>query len=216
VSEGDRPRPSIYVLAGTNGAGKSSIAGATIRSRGADYFNPDEATNRIIAANPGIDPREANGVAWLQGKRLLERAISTRSDFALETTLGGNTMPALLESAHENGLAVRVWYVGLQGPDLHIARVGERVAAGGHDIPEEKIREWYDRGRQNLIRLLPMLTQLLVYDNSREGDPRRGDLPHPFLILSMLEGRIREHCDLAEVPDWAKSIFQAAIEAYQI
>jgi predicted ABC-type ATPase len=44
--------PCIYVLAGTNGAGKSSVGGAAIREKGADYFNPDEATRRIRSTNP--------------------------------------------------------------------------------------------------------------------------------------------------------------------
>jgi predicted ABC-type ATPase len=44
--------PVIYVLAGVNGAGKSSIGGAAIRENGAEYFNPDEAARRIADANP--------------------------------------------------------------------------------------------------------------------------------------------------------------------
>jgi len=208
-------RPSIYVLAGTNGAGKSSIAGATIRARGADYFNPDEAARRILAANPGIDPIVANSRAWLQGKRLLERALSTRVDYAFETTLGGSTIPALLEQASERGFAVRVWYVGLEGPDLHLARVRARVAAGGHDIPESKIRERYDQSRRNLIRLLPKLTELAVFDNSVQGDPGAGETPRPLLVLSMLDGGIVASCPVPEVPAWAKPVFVAALDLYE-
>lgn len=208
-------RPSIYVLAGTNGAGKSSIAGATIRARGADYFNPDEAARLILSANPGIDPVEANSRAWLQGKRLLERAISARADYAFETTLGGNTIPALLEQASDQGFAVRVWYVGLEGAELHLARVRARVAAGGHDIPEAKIRERYDGSRRNLIRLLPKLAELSLFDNSAEGDPERGDTPRPLMVLSMLDGRILATCPLPEVPEWAKPVFVGALETYQ-
>src|SRR3954470_10635162 len=92
-------RPSIFVLAGTNGAGKSSVAGASYRKRGANYFNPDEATQRILVTNPGSGLEEANAAAWLQGKRLLERAIREKIDYAFETTLGGNTIPDLLETA---------------------------------------------------------------------------------------------------------------------
>jgi predicted ABC-type ATPase len=103
---------------------------------------------------------EANSRAWLHGKRLLEKAIADRLNFAFETTLGGNTIPALLERAHSSRIAVRVWYVGLEGPELHISRVRARVEAGGHDIPAARIRERYDRSRDNLIRLLPKLTEL--------------------------------------------------------
>lgn len=206
--------PSIYVLAGTNGAGKSSVAGAAIRERGADYFNPDEATRRILQANPGIDLREANSQAWQEGTRLLEKSISSRLTFAFETTLGGNTIPGLLENAHDAGLAVRIWFVGLQGPELHVARVRARVAAGGHDIPEIKIRERYDRARENLIRLLPKLTELHVFDNSADGDPKRGVAPRPRLIFSMLEEKVQETCDAAEVPEWAEPIFRSVLREY--
>jgi predicted ABC-type ATPase len=214
MTPGKEP-PSIYVIAGTNGAGKSSVAGAAIRDRGSDYFNPDEATRRILEANPGIDPGLANSQAWIQGKQLLEQAISSRTTFTFETTLGGNTIPALLERASAAGLALRMWYVGLEGPDLHIARVRSRVAAGGHDIPEAKIHERYQRSRANLIRLLPALTDLRVFDNSAPGDPKAGILPKPRLILSVRDGVIEETCGLTMVPEWAKPVFMAALHQYQ-
>src|SRR5512142_355527 len=111
--------PRIYVLAGTNGAGKSSIGGAMLVEQGVDYFNPDEAAARIRAANPGMSPAEAQSAAWQQGKRLLERAISERLDYAFETTLGGNTIPALLHNALSASIEVRIWYVGLASAELH-------------------------------------------------------------------------------------------------
>jgi len=202
---------SIYVLAGVNGAGKSSVGGATLRRNGADYFNPDEATRRILAVNAGASLEEANSAAWLEGRRLLERAIAERLDFAFETTLGGNTIARLLETALAAGVEVRVWFVGLSSPELHIARVRERVAAGGHDIPEAKIRERFDASRLNLIRLLPKLTELRVYDNSAEGDPKRGKVPRPRLIVHVIQGAVRERCALEDVPDWAKPIVLAAV-----
>lgn len=204
-------RPSLYVLAGTNGAGKSSVAGAAFRQSGADYFNPDEATRRILAANPGISLGAANSRAWLQGKRLLERAIAEQLDFAFETTLGGTTIPRLLDTAHDAGSDIRIWYVGLETPELHIARVRARVAEGGRDIPERKIRERYTRSRANLIRLLPRLTELRVYDNSEEGSPALGVAPQPRLILHAVDLAIVEACDLEDVPHWAKPIVLAAI-----
>lgn len=215
MSQAPKERRSIYVFAGTNGAGKSSVAGAAFRARGWNYFNPDEAARRIQAER-GEELQRANSLAWLHGKRLLENAISAKADFAFETTLGGNTIPALLERAHDAGLAVHVWFVGLASADLHIARVQARVAAGGHPIPPEKIRERYDRSRENLIRLLPRLTELRLFDNSREGNLKSGLAPRPQLILSMLDGRIEETCEVADVPDWAKPIFVAAFRTYGI
>lgn len=201
----------IYVLAGTNGAGKSSVGGAAIREKGADYFNPDEATQRIRSANPHISERDANIAAWQEGKRLLEEAIANRLVFAFETTLGGATITALLLRALAEGIEVRMWYVGLATPELHLARVRARVARGGHDIPESKIRERYDRSRANLIRLLPHLTELRVFDNSVEADPGSGAAPTPLLVLHMVNGNIAAMCDLGSVPEWAKPIVAAAI-----
>jgi predicted ABC-type ATPase len=203
--------PEIYVLAGTNGAGKSSVIGAMILKQGATYFNPDEATKRILAANPGITLADANSTAWHEGTRLLQRAINERLDFAFETTLGGRTITEMLQSAMAAGVDVRVWYVGLNSAELHIARVKARVARGGHDISTERILERYDRSRYNLIRILPKLSELRVYDNSVEGDPNSGTLPKPRLILHMDGKRIVEIIDLNDAPEWTKPLLAAAI-----
>jgi predicted ABC-type ATPase len=204
--------PCIYVLAGTNGAGKTSVGGAMFRESGAEYFNPDEAALRFRSMNPGMTPEEANSAAWRQGKRLLERAISERLDFAFETTLGGHTIAALLHQALSKKMEVRIWYVGLASPELHIARVRSRVAAGGHDIPEAKIRERYESSRLNLVDLMPKLTELRVFDNSEEGDPRDGIAPRAALLLHMDRGKIVEMCDLKETPQWAKPILLTAMK----
>jgi len=207
-------RPScIYVLAGANGAGKSSIGGAALLQHGVEYFNPDEAARRIRAANPTIIQEDANSAAWHEGKRLLERAITERLNFAFETTLGGNTIPALLERALESGIEVRVWYFGLNTPELHIRRVRSRVERGGHDIPEVKIRERYYRSRLNLVRLIGKLTELRVYDNSEEADPHAGTLPEPVLILHLDQGKVVNSCDLTTAPEWTKPILLAALKS---
>ncbi len=204
-------RPRIYVLAGANGAGKSSIVGAMLRESGADYFNPDEAARRILAANPRLTAADANSAAWHEGKRLLERAIAGRLDFAIESTLGATTLPALLAKAASLGIEVRIWYLGLDSPEQHIARVRVRVAKGGHDIPEADIRRRWETGRLNVIRLLPKLTELRVYDNGRDGDPDAGAEPSPVLVVHVVRGRIAAPSTLISTPAWAKPILAAAI-----
>jgi predicted ABC-type ATPase len=209
-----REPPSITVFAGTNGAGKSSIIGATLIERGGTFYDPDAAARRIRAATLDLSVTESNALAWAEGRYQLERAIDLRQDYTFETTLDGTTIPALLAEAAASGLAVRIWYAGLSSPEMHVERVRARVAAGGHDIPEAKIREGYDSSRENLIQLLPSLTGLWLYDNSAEGDPNRGISPEPFLILRVEDGGIREACDLADVPTWAKPIFIAALQRF--
>jgi predicted ABC-type ATPase len=205
-------RPRIYVLAGVNGAGKSSIGGAAIRASGADYYNPDEAARELRATQSGLTLAEANAAAWQTGRMLLERAIEEHLDFAFETTLGGNTIPRLLGEAAKRESEILVWYVGLESPQLHIERVAARVRRGGHPIPEETIRRRYERSRLNLIELLPSLTALRVYDNSEQAEPEAGGMPAPRLVLHLEAGHILGPEDLSQTPTWARPIVAAALQ----
>ena len=204
--------PRIYVLAGVNGAGKSSLGGAAIRESGGDYYNPDEAARSLMAADPRLGQTGANSRAWLIGKKLLEKAIADRLDFAFESTLGANTIPALLREAALQGFEVHVWYVGLSRQELHIARVKSRVRKGGHDIPEADIRRRYEHSRLNLVDLLPHLAVLRVYDNSADADPAKGVAPEPVLVLHMERGKILNAADLPNTPEWAKPLVAAALK----
>jgi predicted ABC-type ATPase len=206
-----RHTPGIHVLAGVNGAGKSSVGGATIRAFGADYYNPDEAARAIADGSPSIAQPQANALAWQQGVRMLEHAISRRLDFAFETTLGGATIARRLSEAIAARMDVHVWYVGLTDVQLHLARVRARVLTGGHDIPEDVIRRRFEHSRLNLIHLLPGLASLRVYDNSIEADPACGVAPAPWLVVQMTRAKIVAPADLSHTPKWAKPIVAAAL-----
>ncbi|HXH40992.1 MAG TPA: AAA family ATPase [Thermoanaerobaculia bacterium] len=203
----------IFVLAGVNGAGKSSVGGALLREKKLDYFNPDEVARRIRKTVGGsID--DANALAWQEGKRRLESAIEARSSYAFESTLGGNTIPRLLREAAEGGIPIFVWYTGLATLEQHIARVRARVASGGHDIPEGMIRQRWNNSRRNLIGLMPFLTELRVFDNSQEGDPAAGTIPQPRQLLRWREGLIVAPTPevLATTPEWAMPIVVQALK----
>lgn len=213
---------AIFVLAGCNGAGKSSIGGAALRAAGAPYFNPDEAARAILVADVSrrmsTTQEQANAAAWAEGKRLLERAIREKLDFAFETTLGGRTITDLLLQAARRARSVHVWFCGLESVELHLERVRRRVAQGGHDIPEAKVRERYTRGRENVIRLLPHLASIRVYDNSAEADPSTGAPPALLLVVEMQRRRIVYPSNLRALlgttPDWAKPIANAALKLH--
>jgi predicted ABC-type ATPase len=206
---------AIYLIAGVNGAGKSSIAGAMFREAGSDYYNPDEVARALIASNPALNQAEANSAAWRAGVNMLKRAIDERLNFAFETTLGGNTIPRLLTQAASRGIEIYIWYVGLESPELHIERVRSRVRRGGHHIPEEQIRRRYDHSRLNLIELIPRLMGLRVYDNSAEADPVMGQTPEPRLVLHMEQHRVLNRDKLKDTPNWAKPIVAAALKLSQ-
>ena len=203
----------ITVIAGTNGAGKSSIAGVALRENGGAYFNPDEETRTLLAANPGMAESDANSLAWTESIRQLKAAIERNHNYAFETTLGGNTVTAMLLQAAKAGHEVRVWYCGLDSPERHLARIRSRVMHGGHDIPEQKVRERYDTSRLNLIRLMPHATKVVVYDNSAEADPKSGKHPAPVKVLVLSKGTMMFPSTAAQMrntPGWAKSLVAAA------
>lgn len=205
----------ITVLAGTNGAGKSSIAGAMLREAGGDYVNPDEATRDILAANPGMDAATANALAWQANVAQLEAAIAGHAHYNFETTLGGRTITERLLQAAAAGMEVAVWYCGLDSPERHLARIRARVARGGHDIPPGRVRERYTASQRNLIRLLPHLHQLAIYDNSAETDPADGRRPAPRKLLQWHAGALRYPValdELAATPAWAQALVAYAVD----
>ena len=205
----------IVVAAGTNGAGKSVIAGEFLAARAnGTYFNPDLVAKAMVDRD-GLTLEEANVRAWNLGYDLLNRSIERNEDFSFETTLGGNSIAQALLRAAASGLEVFVFYVGLDSPDRHIARVAARVARGGHPIPAKKIRERYPKSLANLIKLLACASEARVYDNSDES---YDGTPRARLVLSMSRQRIvNAHPDdlVVSTPDWAKPVVAAAIRIHE-
>lgn len=208
-----KARPVLFVLAGVDGAGKSSIGGYLLERAGATWFNPDAFATDLMAVT-GCSREDANGVAWAEGLRRLDETVANRRSYAFETTLGGTTEPRRILDAtrtHE----VLMWFCGLDSPQRHVERVHARVAAGGHDIPESRIRERYPRAIRNLVALLPHLAHLQVYDNSTEA--RKGQaISDPVLVLEMHERRVlrpvrTDRSALAATPIWARPIVEAAL-----
>lgn len=209
------PRPVLYVLAGVNGAGKSSIGGHGLTRAGLAWFNPDAFARELMVAT-GCAQAAANAAAWTEGMRRLDAAVAQRHSFAFETTLGGRSVPARLRAASRTH-DVLVWFCGLESPELHLARVRQRVAAGGHDIPEAKIRERWHSAIANLIALLPDLAEVRVFDNSASVAPGQA-VPDPVAVAVFKQGRLvwpaaDDAVQLRATPDWAKPVLEAGLAA---
>lgn len=206
-------RPFIFVLAGVNGAGKSSVGGAMLTEHGLTWFNPDGFARELVSA--GVPAEDANGLAWMHGKALLEAALANGANHAFETTLGASTIPELLKGAAVSHDVV-VLFCGLDSPEEHLRRIRDRVASGGHDIPEGKVRERWIASRLNLIKLMPHLAHLQVFDNSARVEAGQ-EIPDPVLLVEMVNGRLlfpdpQDMRALERIAPWAKPIVQAAIE----
>jgi predicted ABC-type ATPase len=206
-------RPVLYVLAGVNGAGKSSIGGHLLERDGLPCFNPDTFAREFKAAT-GCDQETANANAWQESMCRLEGAIAKGLNHAFETTLGGTSVTAKILQATKTH-SVLIWFCGLSSAELHIARVEARVAAGGHPIPEQKIRERYSQAQMNIIKLMPHVAYIKVYDNSAEA-AADGTVPDPLLVLEMENGHATLPAPddlnaLQRAPEWTRSILEAAL-----
>ena len=157
-------RPNLYIIAGCNGAGKTT-ASFTILP---EMLNCKEFVNAdSIAA--GLSPFNPESVAIEAGRLMLSRIhelMQTGVDFAFETTLATRSYVSLVKMAQQVGYKVTLLFIWLDSPQTAIQRVADRVAEGGHNIPEDVIIRRYRRGIFNLINLyLPICESWIVINN---------------------------------------------------
>ena len=182
---------------------------------GTTWYNPDTRAAALVERS-GLTIDEANAEAWEHGLQLLKRAIALQQPHAFETTLGGDTITAEILRAcatHD----VIIWFCGLASPELHIQRVKARVARGGHDIPEHKIRERVDSSRLSVVPLMPHVPELHIFDNSAEP-VADGLVPNPVRLMYVSGGRLvspTEQEEIAATPQWARPLLESALELLQ-
>jgi predicted ABC-type ATPase len=132
------------------------------------------------------------------GREVLRRAheyIRRAESFAIETTLAGGWTNSAIEAALQEGFTVRLFYVCVKDPEENIRRVRERVARGGHYVPDEDVRRRYWRSLENAWSLVRIVDQALVYDNSGE---------EPRLLFEMRSGVVVTIA--ASLPRWAAGL----------
>ncbi|HWB10548.1 MAG TPA: AAA family ATPase [Pirellulales bacterium] len=157
--------PKVVVLAGPNGAGKSTSAPRLLRGA----LKVDEFVNADLIAQ-GLSGFAQNRVAFQAGRIMLARLhelAAARVSFGFETTLATRSYAPWLAELRAAGYTVHIVFLWLTNADEAIARVAERVRAGGHDVPEPTIRRRYQAGLKNLLQLyVPLADTWQVIDNS--------------------------------------------------
>jgi predicted ABC-type ATPase len=143
--------PNLVVLAGPNGAGKSTTAEQLLVGalQVMEFVNADTIARGLSAFKPETAAVEA-GRIMLNRLRYL---ATQRADFAFETTLSSRSFAPWVADLRAKGYAFHLFFPWLPTPDAAIARVAQRVRAGGHDVPTETVRRRYHRRLSNFFRL---------------------------------------------------------------
>ena len=128
-------------------------------------------------------------------RRVLESAkdhISRRESFAVETTLSGKHYLRMMVDARKRGFEVVLVYIGTENVEINLARITNRVLAGGHDVPESDVRRRFQRSFENLPIAMERADHTILFDNSTEEGYRL------IAVLGPPGGQWFE-----PVPDWA-------------
>ncbi len=174
----------MWIIAGANGSGKTTAyerAAIEAPAGGIWFINPDVLAKRIADHETMPLLPDANLEAVQRIERWLYASVDAHQTVGVETVLSTDKYRALVERAREQGYAVRLIYVFLANANLNVARVRERVAAGGHDVPEAAIRSRRGRSFEQLAWFFDVADEADVFDNSG-AEPR--------LVASKADGEI--------------------------
>ncbi len=97
----------------------------------------------------------------------IDECVASGQSFAFETTLSGKGYLRKIALWQQLGYQVKLWFLSLPSEDIAISRVAERVAQGGHNIPEQIIRRRFKSGLENFHeRYSKVVDSWAFYDNS--------------------------------------------------
>jgi len=183
-------RPQLWVLAGGNGAGKSTFYREFLKPRGVAFVNADEIARTLGGANAVQAGYEASAVA----AALRERLVKERESFCFETVFSHPSKVEFLGLAKALDYEIQLVIVHLENDVLNRARVRQRVSEGGHDVPPEKVVSRIPRTLAKLRVAVTLCDRVYALDNSRYDAP--------FLrVFTHVAGCTTVHVD--PLPPWA-------------
>jgi predicted ABC-type ATPase len=192
--------PQLWVFAGPNGGGKSTLVARFHIADRMRIVNPDTIARQIDpdrSDEPTIMLR-AGRLAATERRSLLQ----SRQNFAIETTLTGHSELRVIAEARATGYKVTLVFVGLEDSLTSVARVRERVAQGGHNVPTPIVLRRFDKSLANLPTAIGLADRCFILDNTRSRHR---------LLITIDEGRAR-HLS-RRLPDWAKTALPETVRA---
>jgi predicted ABC-type ATPase len=181
-------------VCGPNGCGKSTFArkaAGTARLLGTTAIDPDDLTREALRDDPSHSLSSANIIGVERAEKAVWRAIAEGASVAIETVLSSDKFLPIVAAARRRRFHSRLVFVALPSVSLAIARVMARVADGGHDVPEARIRSRWTRSHINLRRFAYRVDDLFVFSNAA--------LDKPLLIAERI-GRHNPAKPLTEPP----------------
>lgn len=152
----------LWVLAGGNGAGKSTFYHQYLSQYGIKFVNAD-----LIARTMDTDhPERLSYEAATLATEMRENMIATGESFCFETVFSHESKIDFIAVAKAHGYSVILVYIHLTDPSLNEARVYQRMLEGGHDVPPEKIHSRIPRTMKNIKMALPLVDEAWILDNS--------------------------------------------------
>lgn len=156
----------LVIVGGPNGSGKSTFAEEYVQRFGLEYLGADA----IAAELAPQDPFSVRVEAGKQFVRRLTAAIKAGHSRVVESTLSGKGLERHIQAAHAQGYEVIMVFVTLDSPELCIARIRERVAQGGHFVPDDDVRRRFYRARQLFwTHYRPLADNWQLFSNTGEG-----------------------------------------------
>lgn len=185
----------MILLAGPNGAGKSTLYETRVAPSFAGPFINADIIQRDELRDPS--PQSSYEAAGIAAERRMDYLAHGR-DFVTETVFSHPSKLDLVDSARAAGFTVIVMHVGVETPDISVARVSARVDEGGHTVPEDKIRARYQRGGALIQEAVLKADNGMVFDNSGLNVP-----PAQCLVFS--KGRLVSAAPL--LPNWIRTVY---------
>lgn len=158
-------QPVCTVIAGPNGSGKTTFAMVYLEeaAKCENFINADLIAAQLAPDDPARQWMKASRILLNEGREFVRQ----RRSFAFETTLAGRSYLRMTRELIQTGWQVNLIYLWLPNVDISRERVAERVAHGGHHVPEKFLVRRYPRSIANLLDLYsPMCTSTICYDNS--------------------------------------------------
>ncbi len=194
----DERRPTLCIVAGPNGSGKTTTTIQLLSNEwGADslYINPDN-----IAKDEFGDWNDAEAVhkAAIRATEMRYKCLDERRDFVFETVFSSQEKLDFLLKAHEMGYFIRLFFVCTENPKINAARITQRFLNGGHEVPISKIVDRYFKSLMNSQMAIKFVDRAYIYDNSVEDRL-------PQLLYRTSNGVVAKRY-VDTIPDWADAL----------